>query len=201
MRATDILKEEHRVIEQVLDCLEVMTNQANETGHLDVASGRLAIDFFRRFADGCHHYKEEQGLFPALERKGFPRQGGPTGVMLGEHEEGRHHLAAMAAALDAAEADQADAVLRFSVAARAYLDLLREHIQKEDHCLFPMSDRALSATEQEQLLDSFRAVEHEEMGQGTHEQYLALADQLAHRFGVARAVRPASAGHGCCHHS
>jgi hemerythrin-like domain-containing protein len=200
MHATEILKQEHRVIEQVLDCLEVLADQARESGHVDVEAARLAIDFFRQFADGCHHHKEEQGLFPALERRGFPRQGGPTGVMRGEHEEGRRYLSAMAAALDAAEADQADAVTGFSAAARAYTDLLRQHIHKEDHCLFPMSDQALSVTDQEQLLDTFRAVEEKEAGFGKHEKYLGIANQLAQRFGVSRSAGSAVAGHGCCAH-
>mgnify|MGYP000753666721 CR=1 FL=1 len=43
-----------------------------------------AVDFFRMFADRCHHAKEENHLFPAMEAKGMPREGGPTGVMLYE---------------------------------------------------------------------------------------------------------------------
>jgi hemerythrin-like domain-containing protein len=201
MRATEILKDEHRVIEQVLDCLEILTNKTCETGDIDIDSARLAIDFFRHFADGCHHRKEEQGLFPALERKGFPRQGGPTGVMRGEHEEGRHYMAEMDIALDAAEARRPGAAQQFSMAAKGYIDLLRQHIQKENHCLFPMSDRAFSVAEQQELLDSFHAVEHEDVGQGMHEKYLAIADQLAQRFGVVHLEGSAVAGHGCCHHA
>jgi hemerythrin-like domain-containing protein len=200
MNATDILKEEHRVIEQVLECLAVLAEQSRQTGRLDGASARLAIDFFRHFADGCHHHKEEQGLFPALERKGFPRQGGPTGVMLGEHEQGRQNLQAMAAVRDAAAAGDPEAVERFATEARRYVELLRQHIQKEDHCLFPMSERVFSAQEQQELLESFHAVEHDDVGPGMHEKYLAIADELATRFGVSPTSCAVSAGHGCCHH-
>ena len=98
MRSTDILQNEHRVIEQVLGCLEKMAAQAVE-GKLDEPSAREALDFFQTFADGCHHHKEEDHLFPLMEAKGFPRHGGPTGVMLHEHEEGRRHVKAMRSAL------------------------------------------------------------------------------------------------------
>lgn len=46
------------------------------------------LNFFRVFADLCHHGKEEQYLFPALEAAGIPRESGPAGVMLAEHAEG-----------------------------------------------------------------------------------------------------------------
>ena len=85
MKPTEILSAEHRVIEQVLNCLEKMAAQAEKTGTLDKVSATDAVNFFRTFADQCHHGKEEAHLFPAMEAKGFPRQGGPTGVMLHEH--------------------------------------------------------------------------------------------------------------------
>jgi hemerythrin-like domain-containing protein len=36
--------------------------------------------------DVCHHGKEENSLFPELEKKGMPRNAGPIAVMLMEHE-------------------------------------------------------------------------------------------------------------------
>src|SRR5271166_4514533 len=98
MKPTEILSGEHRIIEQVLDCLETMAQKSTTHGHLDEISARQAIDFFRNFADRCHHGKEETHLFPAMEAKGFPHQGGPTGVMLSEHEQGRAHIRGMAEA-------------------------------------------------------------------------------------------------------
>ncbi len=35
------------------------------------------VDFIRNFADRCHHGKEEDNLFPAMEKRGIPRQAGP----------------------------------------------------------------------------------------------------------------------------
>src|SRR3954449_7918026 len=34
----------------------------------------------------CHHGKEEESLFPTLENKGMPREGGPIARMLYEHQ-------------------------------------------------------------------------------------------------------------------
>ena len=99
MKATAILMTEHRVIEQVLSVLEVMARRAEQMELLDAAAAGETLDFFRTFADGCHHGKEEGQLFPRLEARGLPREGGPTGVMMHEHQLGRDLLGRMAAAV------------------------------------------------------------------------------------------------------
>ncbi len=62
--------------------------------------------------------------------------------------------------------------------ARGYAALLRQHIQKEDQVLFPMAGRIIPADKQEQVVEDFEKVEHEETGPGVHEKYLALAEAL-----------------------
>jgi hemerythrin-like domain-containing protein len=194
MRATDVLMDEHRVIEQVLSCLEKLAQRCEAGEKLDRTAALEALDFFRHFADHCHHGKEEGHLFPLLEARGLPRQGGPTGVMLHEHDQGRRLVAALAADVET------DAPREFVRHARAYVGLLREHIRKEDHCLFPMAAAVLSDAEAEALSRSFEHVERAEMGEGTHEHYLRLANDLADRLGVPRAQVAPSCGHGGCHH-
>ena len=144
MKPTEILSGEHRVIEQVLNCLEAIVRQARSAGRLDRQSAKDAVAFFRNFADRCHHGKEEAHLFPALEAKGFPRDGGPTGVMLYEHEQGRAHVRGMDENIEAAAAGDPAALERFVEHAEGYVALLREHIYKEDHILFQLADRTLS---------------------------------------------------------
>ncbi len=201
MKPTDILSSEHRVIEQVLDCLEHIIAEANANGRLDAASARDAISFFRTFADQCHHGKEETHLFPAMEAKGFPREGGPTGVMRHEHETGRGCIRAMDGAVDAAAHGDYAALQLFSQAGEGYIGLLRQHIEKEDHCLFSMANQALADEDQTELMAKFEKVEAEEMGRGTHEKFLAIAGALAEKYGVPQKAA-AHAGHGmaCCHH-
>jgi hemerythrin-like domain-containing protein len=203
MRPTDILKGEHRVIVQVLRALECMADRCAAGEPLDVRSARQAIDFFRNFADRCHHGKEEDHLFPALEARGLPRDAGPTAVMRAEHEQGRLRIQGMEWAAERAAAGDARAMREWVTHARAYAQLLRQHIRKEDEVLFPIADRVLGEEVQGRLLASFEEAEEEDMGAGAHEEYLELANELADRFGVARA-EAAPAGHGppgCGHHA
>ena len=200
MRPTEVLMQEHRVIEVVLDCLEKMAEQSAAGVALDTASAKQAVDFFRTFADGCHHHKEEDCLFPLLESKGFSREQGPTGVMLAEHETGRHQVRGMATAIDALVAGDSMAQEQFVEHARSFIPLLREHIQKEDQCLFQMADKALSQDDQQQLLNSFDHVEHDDLGPGTHQKYLHVAKQLAERYGVTGASDKNLFDGVCCGH-
>ncbi len=200
MRPTEILMQEHRIIEQVLDCLETMFQRAEVGEKVDLESANQAIDFFRNFADRYHHGKEEGCLFPLLEQKGFSREQGPTSVMLCEHEEGRRHVRGMDQAASAIAAGDPAATADFVFHARAFTQLLREHILKEDNCLFQMTDRALSDQDQSRLLESFAHAEHEDMGPGTHEKYLNIAAELANRFGVLCGVSDKSTDSPCYDH-
>ncbi len=194
MKPTEILRNEHRVIEQVLNCLEAMLRRGKSAGRLDGESAHEVIAFFRNFADHCHHGKEEDHLFPSLEAQGFPREGGPIGVMLHEHELGRAHLRGMDEHVEAAAAGDAAALAQFVSHAEGYLTVLREHIYKEDHVLFPLAERTLSEEEQQRLLAEFRRVEAEEMGPGTHERYVHVAQELAKQYGVTAAPIAGAAG-------
>jgi len=187
MTPTQILKDEHRVIEQVLNCLEKMIEKSLTEKKLDATDARDAVAFFRGFADKCHHAKEEERLFPLMESRGIPRQQGPIGVMLFEHEEGRGHVRAMEAAVEAAERGNLSALLDFAHHGQAYIGLLRQHIEKEDHCLFSMADQVMSPDDQAKLLQEFERLEREEAGAGLHEKYLGIAARLSQRYGVAQA--------------
>lgn len=174
-KATEALKQEHRVIEKVLTAVEKL---ANTPGPVPLGLWEKAIDFIRNFADKCHHLKEEKIFFPALEERGIPREGGPIGMMLMEHEEGRGYVRLMAAALLLAEEDPKAAETSLLDNARAYLRLLRQHIPKEDEILFPMADEVLTQEDQNKLLREFEEHEAKEIGLGVHERYLKLAREL-----------------------
>jgi len=201
MKPTEILSDEHRVIEQVLACLDRMIDRAQGEGSLDGVRASAAVDFLRNVADACHHGKEEVHLFTLLEARGFQRATGPTGVMLAEHELGRAHVKGMSEAIPAAARGEEAALESFIGHARAYVDLLGDHIHKEDHCLFPMAEQALGAEDRKALLAAFERVETHEMGTGTHEKYLKLAHDLADHYGVPKAAAGKAAGAGCgCRH-
>jgi len=97
-RPIQMLVDEHAVINSVLDALEAAVARIGRSDALPPSFFEQAADFFAGFADRCHHAKEETHLFPRLEARGIPRDGGPVGCMLSEHEAGRAHIRALRAA-------------------------------------------------------------------------------------------------------
>ncbi len=192
MLATEVLRKEHDAILKMLEAAEeIATRLERKQEALPQHLGDL-LEFFRLFADQCHHGKEEELLFPLLEKKGLPRQGGPIGVMLYEHDHGRALIAEMREAAEAFAAGNSEAGARWAHAARRYIALLREHIHKENEILFRMAEQMLSETEQAELARQFDRVEEEKIGRGTHERLHRMMDELIAQLSGGAAKQNAS---------
>lgn len=130
------LKSDHQTILAHLDELEKAINQPK----INRAKVEEFLHFTETFAEP-HHQKEEQVLFPALEKKGIPNEGGPIGMMLLEHTAKRDYLVKMREALQ--ENDET----KLKENTQAMISLLREHIYKENNILYPCAQDAMSEEE------------------------------------------------------
>ena len=83
--ASEDLRNEHEGVLFGLDILEKMADTIRQEGMMDAKDAAEMVNFFRLFADKCHHGKEEGLMFPAMEKVGIPNKGGPIGQMLAEH--------------------------------------------------------------------------------------------------------------------
>ena len=179
--ASEDLRNEHDGVLFGLDILEQMARTVDQSGateSVDVVDIVEMVNFFRLFADKCHHGKEEGLMFPAMVKVGIPNEGGPIGQMLLEHNQGRRHIADIGASV-------AEGILQpdpFVKAANGYVTLMRAHIAKENTVLFPMGDRLLPMEVQKQLLLQFEAFEEEVMGKGTHEKLHETLNRFAEKY-------------------
>jgi hemerythrin-like domain-containing protein len=183
MKATEILMDEHRVIERVISALERACARIERGEAMRPGFFLEASDFVAGFADGCHHAKEEGVLFEAMAAEGMPRDGGPIAVMLMEHDDGRGYNRRMREAAQRLAAGDQAALAELVSNARGYGALLRQHIMKEDQVLFPMADEIIPPEKHGLLHERFRDVERHQAGEGVHEKYLALAGRLAAEAG------------------
>jgi hemerythrin-like domain-containing protein len=179
MTPTEILKHEHKIILLVLDAAERTVDSIKTTGEVKVSEIERMLDFFRNFADRCHHAKEEKLLFVKMNDKGMPKESGPIAVMLKEHEFGREKLRAVEAALIQAGQGDMPAKTKIIENLTEYITMLRLHIEREDSILYPMGDKIFTEEDQKSLHEAFDKVENEEMGEGVHEKYHKLAHDLS----------------------
>jgi hemerythrin-like domain-containing protein len=178
MKATQILKEEHRLIERVLTALQTAASRVSQGVEMRPAFFISAALFIKNFADGCHHRKEEGVLFVAMNESGMPTQGSPIGVMLADHEQGRLFTFEMKDAAQKWEAGDSSARPAMVHNALGYVALLRQHISKEDNILFPMADRIIPLERQEKVNADFERIQLEDTAAGLYDKYLALAEVL-----------------------
>lgn len=178
MNPTEELKSEHQAIKRMLQILDKMCGQIESGEQVDPAHLDTVVEFIRVFADKCHHGKEEDLLFPAMEEAGVPREGGPIGVMLIEHTQGRDYVKNMADSATAYKSGQREAAGVFAANARNYVSLLAQHIDKEDNILYPIADMHISNEKKQELHEAFARVEHEVIGHGRHEAFHEDLDRL-----------------------
>lgn len=178
MKPTQQLVEEHDSIKDMLDVLAKVSDALESDGKVEPDHLEQIVEFIRKFADRCHHGKEEDLLFSAMEEAGFSTVEGPIAVMLAEHVVGRDHVSKMAqAASDYREGDESS-ISRFVDNARGYISLLRDHIHKEDNILYPMADSRLTDEDQSVLEREFKRVNEDSIGAQEIRRLLALKDDL-----------------------
>ncbi len=183
MGPIDELKMEHQAVRLTLRVLETICRKMEQPGEaVEVQHIDQLLEFFSVFVDKCHHGKEEQLLFPALEAVGVKKEGGPIGVMLEEHERGREYVRKMKGTFSEYRAGQAGALAEFISEARGYIDLLGQHIQKEDTVLFPFAEKQLPAARQAELSKGFELIEIQKIGVGRHEEFHKMLENLENTY-------------------
>jgi hemerythrin-like domain-containing protein len=178
MKATQQLKDEHEGIKLMLNIMERISNDLKKGKELNNVHFGKIIDFIKGFADKCHYGKEEDILFPALGNHGIPKEGGPIAVMLNEHQLGRGHIKELSHAFEEYKNGNKKAVDNIISSTMAYVQLLRNHIEKENNILFMMADNVLKEEEQSKIFDAFEKLEVEKIGIGKHEEYHQLLKEL-----------------------
>jgi hemerythrin-like domain-containing protein len=178
MNAIEQLRDEHDGIKTMLRILDNYCERLENGEAVDLDDGAAMVEFLRVYADKCHHEKEEQLLFPLLERLGVPRAGGPIEIMLEDHDQGRAHVRGMAEALERLRGGDGEAGSAFAENGRNYIRLLTEHIEMEDEAVFDMAEMRLSPAQLETLAAEFATVEKVNGGAGKLGEFRLLLDRL-----------------------
>jgi hemerythrin-like domain-containing protein len=179
MQAIDDLINEHGAVVTALDLLEKITLSVTLNNKQASADLTELLEFFSGFVDKCHHAKEEEVLFPALERVLEGREGEVTiRSMLSEHAEGRQHVHALKEQLELLVKGDASAVKQIATHAGAYRQLLSAHIEKENRVLFALAERLIPAQTAKVLLEQFDGIERDRIGKGKHDEFHTMLHRL-----------------------
>ena len=177
------LKHDHRVIERALRGLDGVCLRLGLGEKIPRKALSQLVEFISTFADRYHHGKEESYLFPALERQGILRDGGPLAVIEHQHEIERKLTGRMLDALEEYGDTDRESRQRFVEAARRYIDHLIAHIQTEDSLLFRLADEILEETDIAEMKEGFERAESE-LSPLTRDEYESLASELENTWTV-----------------
>jgi len=156
-KPTEMLSEEHREVLGKLDEIEQLIGRLDKRDEVVDPLKRLAAFFSSDF--WVHFTKEEEALFPEME-KFIPRNAGPIGAMLAEHEDLRKtnrelqsELARYFAGTDTAETGAA--IRHYGT---DFVTVLRDHIDKEDNILFRIADMHLTNGQNAVISEKFEQI-------------------------------------------
>ena len=171
---TRVMVEEHKLILRMIDLVEKNTRLL-EQGRFDDWKFYLdAVDFIRNYADRFHHAKEEDVLFQALVANGMPEQNSPVAAMLMAHDQGRAFVRGMEEGAKKALAGDEGQTAVIAGNAYGYIDLLRDHIDKEDHILYPLAERVLPEEPRPEMVQAYARTEA--AAPGLEERYRCMVE-------------------------
>lgn len=179
---TASLRRDHDLIARVARAMEAAASLLRRGADVPAPVIGQVVDFTDNFAGACHHGKEEDSLFPALERAGMPSRAGPIAVMLAEHERSREIAGRISRAAGSYERDGSGGA-ELAAAMEEYAAHITEHIWKENNRLFMMADARLApdAARVAAGLDSAEAERLGRAGRGRG-HYERIADELSLRL-------------------
>ena len=176
--STASLRRDHELIEKVIKAMESTIQLLNDGKQIPESILLPVIDFSKNFTDVCHHSKEENSLFPALEQAGMPRNMGPIAIMLMDHERSREIGKEMEnSAKNYISSGDSTKLINDM---QQYVEHITEHLWKENNKLFMMAEARLQYVSKkiDQDLNEIEKTKLKETGK-TREHFEQLAETLS----------------------
>lgn len=173
-----MLREHHNIL-LVVEALEKDAHGLKNGQAFNVEFYLKFIDFQRNYVDKFHHVKEEEILFPFLEKNESTADKQEIILLVHQHLLTRAHVENIEKALEVND-------YRI-IAANAvdYCNMIREHIEREDKLYFPLVEKLLSDDAKKSIMLRFEANEAA-FPVDTAEKYVSLANKLRELAGLNR---------------
>jgi len=182
MKASEQLKADHGIIKSVLRVLAQACLRLESGAEVNPEDLRQILGFQKGFLLKCHVVKEEVYLFPLLVAAGVPRDGGPIGAMIADHNTFRDCVARMDGAVARYTSGERSAGAQIVSDAQFYITLLREHSDREDDVLYVLMDVNLNTQQQDELARQFDLLEEQEISPDRHQELLDSIERLEQEY-------------------
>ena len=178
MRPTDLLKWEHDDVRGLLKILQAMTLRLVDGRRVDLEDLEWIFEFNRDYVDRFHHGREEYILYSSLKDEGVPEC--PLSELFAEHEITRSLAKVIRGYIEDYKQQEAGSRIPPEIieGCLSYIDLLLDHMDKEEKIFFPLADECFTKEAQERMAEKFQTFELERIGLGRKEELRTLIDHL-----------------------
>jgi hemerythrin-like domain-containing protein len=166
-----MLYDEHEIIINAIDAAQQAKALIGRDNELYDSTVRKLISFFRNYADKFHHYKEEEILFPEMNKRNELLADGVIKEMFDNHADFRIMIRNIEENIDSKKYTEAQEAIE------KYAGALLDHIAVENDEVFVMAESLFTESELENMKYRFDDCDSE-LGVKIKQELAELADSL-----------------------
>jgi len=180
MKPTEDLKYEHKAITLMLNVMSNISKNIKEKKVFYTNDVEKIVDFLTVYVDKCHRNKEEAVFYPALLLSKHPFKN--IGLIINEHSIGKSYLDEILCCIENCKIGSTFSCERIADCISNYVQLIQEHIKKEEDDYFPEANKALSDEAQHEISKQFKIINDGFVGLGIHNRYNELLKSLESKY-------------------
>jgi hemerythrin-like domain-containing protein len=180
MSPTEDLKYEHKTIRLMLNVMSNISNNIKDKKVFYTNDVEKIVDFLSVYADKCHRTKEESVFYPALLLSKEPFKN--IGLIINEHSIAKGYLDEIMCCIVNCKLGSTFSGERIADCMANYVQLIDNHIQKEEDDYFPLANKALSEEAQIEISKQFKMINDEFVGLEIHDRYDELLKMMENKY-------------------
>jgi len=170
---------EHRIIDRMVSLLKKESERAGSKEQININLICVAVDFFKSYADRCHHGKEEDIMFKDLGTRPLSSEHKKMMAdLMQDHARARELIGKLETAKTGCQRENPDTVREIKECLKKLVDLYTSHIKKEDKQFFVSSMTYFTKNEQDEMLFRFEAFDRTLI----HEKYKKLVEKAEKEY-------------------
>lgn len=181
MTPTENLKNEHNDIIQLLNIMNKIAESIKSQDVFYTNDVEEIIDFLKYFIEKSHHGKEEV-FYPALVIAGISKENESVSAMLYEHVLARNYLKDINSCVVNCKIGNSFSGELLADSITNYVELIKNHLRKEEEIIFPIADKELSKEKQTEISEEFERIEDKIVRHGFRDHFHKLLRKLQTKY-------------------
>jgi len=180
MKPTEELIYEHKAITSMLNVMSNISNSIKDKKVFYTNDVEKITDFLSVYVEKCHRNKEENVFYPALLLSKYPPES--IGLMINEHKLAKGCLDEIECCVENFKLGSTFSGEMIADCMANYVQLIYDHIQKEENDYFPLANKTLSEDAQTEISKQFKLINDEFVGLDIHTRYDELLKSLESKY-------------------